>query len=259
MAISIVVSNDMWNEKDSAAQVSAYDDLNVYVHFDQAISHELGYIENEVTHFMLQVSSGGEVLAELKTNRVLPELMSEAKNFKNGKFKFPLSAMPNALSQSYHALFAQKMAQKPAATYRIELSFSTDNPIQAGQSLAQAQFDFELTEDAKSYLGQIAEANIAQGADVEEDPEAKQAAFARINTPSEKFEQVMLSLVNRASGDVWVMLGYNSGQLHKVPYQQTLTLCVPAGENVYKYENQACGTNFGQVSPRHAEQRMEVY
>ncbi|MFN3316353.1 MAG: hypothetical protein ACK40K_06045, partial [Raineya sp.] len=126
MSIQIVVSNDMWNEKSHTQQANAYDDLNVYVHFDQPISHALEYIENDVTNFWLNVSTNGELIATLKANKILTELMNEAKNFQNGKFKFPLCSLPNALSQSYHAVFAQKMASLPAGTYTIELTFQTD-------------------------------------------------------------------------------------------------------------------------------------
>lgn len=259
MAINIVVSNDMWNEKNSVSQVSAYDDVNVYVHFDQPISHELEYIENDITRFWLTLTNQGEVLATLKANKVVMELMDEAKNFKNGKFKFPVCSLPNALSQSFHAVFAQKMASLPAGMYAIEVTFETDNPLQKDKVLAQTSFSFELTEDAKPYLQKIAEENIAQGADVEEDAEAKKEAFARINSPSQSFDTAILTLHNKASSDIWVMIGYNSGSKYLVAYQQSITIQVPTGEAVYKVEGNECSTNYGQVSKKQAEQSLEVY
>lgn len=259
MPINIVVSNDMWNEKNSVSQVSAYDDLNVYVHFDQPISHELEYIAQDVTLFWLKLAVHGEAIAELKANKVLPELMDEAKNFKNGKFKFPICSLPNALSQSFHAVFAQKMSAMEAGIYPIEISFETDNAPQKGNILAQASFQFELTEDAKPHLQKIAEENTAQGADIEEDAEAKKEAFERINRPSENLATAMLTLHNRASSDIWVMIGYNSGVKYLVAYQQSITIQVPTGENVYRVEGNACSTNYGQVGKKQESQDMDIY
>jgi hypothetical protein len=259
MPINIVVSNDMWNEKNSVSQVSAYDDVNVYVHFDQPISHELEYIEQEVTHFWITLTTQDEILATLKANKVLPELIDEAKTFKNGKFKFPVCSLPNALLQSFHAVFAQKMASLEAGTHSIDVTFETDNPLQKGKALAQTSFFFELTEDAKAHLQKVAEENIAQGADIEEDTEAKKEAFERIKQSSESFDTAMLTLHNKASSDIWVMIGYNSGNKYVVAYQQSITIQVPTGETIYKVEGNECSTNYGQVGKKQATQTLEVY
>lgn len=219
MPIQLVVSNDMWNEKANAEIVSAYDDINIYVHFEQPISYELEYIENDVTNFHLILRSQGENISILKANKVLNELMDEAKNFKNGKFKFPVCCLPNALSQNFHAAFAQNMAEKPAGTYTIEVCFETDNPLQKGKILAQSSFQFEMPEDSKAHLQKITQENLAQGADIADDPEAKKVAFERINASSEKFETVNLTLINKGSEDIWVMIGFNSGNKYLVAYQ----------------------------------------
>lgn len=259
MSIQIVVSNDMWNEKNHAQQANAYDDLNVYVHFDQPISHALEYIENDVTNFWLQASTNGEHIATIKANKILTELMNEAKNFQSGKFKFPLCTLPNALSQKYHAIFAQKMASLPAGTYTIELSFYTDNPLQEGKILAQNTFQFELSEDAKTHLQRVAEENIAQGADVEDDVAAKQAAFERIKQGAVQLDSTQLTLINRGAGDIWVMIGYNSGKKYLVGYQQSIQVQAPTGETIYKYEDNQCLTNYGMISKKHTEQTFEVW
>lgn len=259
MAIKIVVSNDMWNEKNSISQVSAYDDVNLYVLFDQPISHELEYIEQDITHFWLKLATNGELIATLKANKVLPELMDEAKTFKNGKFKFPVCSLPNALSQSFHAVFAQKMSAMTAGVYAIEVTFETDNSLQKRKVLAQTSFDFELTDDAKPHLLRIAEENMAQGADIEEDAEAKKEAFARINSSSQSFDKAMLTLHNKASSDIWVMIGFNSGNKYLVAYQQSITVQVPTGEAVYKVEGGSCTTNYGHVSKKQESQSLEVY
>lgn len=259
MSINLVVSNDMWNEKNHIPSVSAYDDVTLYALFDQSISHELEYIENDITHFWITLSTNGEFISKLKANKVLNELMDEAKTFKNGKFKFPLCALPNALSQSYHAAFAQKMATMSAGTYQIDVLFETDNPLQKDKILAEISFDFELTDDAKTHLQNIAEQNIAQGADIEEDAEAKKAAFDRINQPSEKFDTANLTLTNKGFGDIWVMIGYNSGIKTLVSYQQKINLTVPTGETLYKLENDECTTNYGQISKTQLNQSFDVY
>jgi hypothetical protein len=249
----------MWNEKKHSEQVSAYDEVQVYVHFDQAIVHELEYIENDLTQFYLEATLQGTPLATLKANRVLPELMEEAKQFRNGKFKFPLCCLPNALSQSFHAAFAQYMATQPEGLYEIALRFFTDNPLQAGKVLAESSFRFEIAQGAQAHLQRIADENIAQGADKEEDAAVKIAAFERIKQPSEQLDYVQLTLQNRGAGDIWVMIGYNSGQKHLVNYQDSLTLVVAAGEEVYKYENNQCTTNFGYIGKKQAAQSLEIY
>lgn len=259
MSINLIVSNDMWNEKNHVSNVSAYDDMNIYAHFDQPISHELEYIENDITHFWITLATNGEFISKLKANKVLNELMDEAKMFKNGKFKFPVSALPSALSQNYHAVFAQKMATMPAETYKIDVLFETDNPLQKDKILAEISFDFELTDDAKTHLQNIAEQNIAQGADIEEDAEAKKAVFDRINTPSEKFDTANLTVSNKGFGDIWLMIGYNSDFKVLVPYQKTVTMPVPTGETLYKFENNECTTNYGRISNTKLNQSFEVY
>lgn len=259
MSIHLVVSNDMWNEKNHASTVSAYDDITIYAHFEQPISHQLEYIENEVTYFWITLKTNGEVISKLKANKVLNELMDEAKMFKNGKFKFPVSSLPNALSQSYHAAFAQKMVTMSAGTYQIEVDFETDNPLQKDSILATTSFDFELTDDAKTHLQKIAEENIAQGADVEEDAEAKKAAFERINQPSEKFDTTNLTLINKAFGDIWVMIGYNSANKLLVPYQKSITVSAKTGETIYRLEGDECTANYGQISKMQLNQSFEVY
>ncbi len=259
MSIQIIVSNDMWNEKTHVPKVSAYDDINLYVLFDQPVSHELEYVENDVTNFWLTLKTQGAEISTLKANKVLNELMSEAKSFKNGKFKFPVCSMPNALSQSYHALFAQKMAGKPAGKYEIEATFHTDNPVQKGKTLASVTFTFDLEEGAKAHLLKTASENLANGADKQDDPAAKAAAFDRINQPSQKFDNVELTLVNKAGTDIWVMLGYNSGKKHLVTYQKSITLTVPAGTELYKFSGSECTTNYGTVGRTKAKQSFDVY
>jgi hypothetical protein len=259
MAINLIISNDMWNEKNHIPSVSAYDDVTLYALFDQPISHELEYIENDVTLFWITLSTNGEFISKLKANKVLNELMDEVKMFKNGKFKFSVCALPNALSQNYHAAFAQKMATMSAGTYKIDVNFETDNPLQKDKILAETSFDFELTDDAKSHLQNIAEQNIAQGADVEEDAEAKKAAFERINQPSEKFETTHLTLINKAFGDIWVMIGYNSENKLLVPYQKSITVSAKTGETLYRLEGDECTANYGQISKMHLNQSFEIY
>ena len=259
MSINLIVSNDMWNEKNHIPSVSAYDDITVYAHFDQPISHELEYIENDSTNFWITLTTNGEVISKLKANKILNELMDEAKMFKNGKFKFPVCALPSALSQNYHAAFAQKMATMSAGIYKIDVLFETDNPLQKDKILAETSFEFELTDDAKSHLQKIAEENLAQGADIEEDTEAKKSAFERINQPSEKFDTANLTVSNKGFGDIWLMIGYNSNFKLLVPYQKTITMPVPTGETLYKFENNECTTNYGQISNTKLNQSFEVY
>ncbi|MFN3316354.1 MAG: hypothetical protein ACK40K_06050, partial [Raineya sp.] len=78
------------------------------------------------------------------------------------------------------------------------------NPIQEGKILAQNTFQYEVSEDAKVHLQKVAEENIANGADVEEDVAAKQAAFERIKQGSVQLDTAQLTLVNRGASDIWV-------------------------------------------------------
>ncbi len=160
MPIQIVVSDDMWNEKKHSQQVSAYDDVQVYAHFDQAISHELEYIEKDITHFWLEVTHQGALIATLKTNKILPELMDEAKQFKNGKFKFPLCSLPSALSQSYQAEKSHLGQLRHAWQSRYEAWHKQYNSFQ--QKFIKATLSDATMEQLLLALGAEAQPN-AQG------------------------------------------------------------------------------------------------
>lgn len=249
----------MWNETEHSQEVYATDLIEAHVKFDQPISHELEYIEKDITRFYLTLKTSDTVISRITANKVLNELMTEAKDFRNGKFRFPISKAPDALSLTYHAAFAAVMAEKPAGTYPIEVSFETDNPLQQGKVLAQCQFNFILGVTDGDYLRQIAADNSAQGADKEEDPEAKKEFYDNLNKPKEKFDTVLVTLTNKGSGDIVVMAGYNSGLKYLVNYQGSVEVPIPASTELYRYENGSCGTNYGKVGATQASQVVEVY
>lgn len=185
MPVTLVVSNDMWNEKNHAAAVSSFDSLDVYVHFDQPISHELEYVEKDVTRFWVEIAHNGQLISRLTANKVINELMDEAKMFKNGKLKFSLCKLPDALTQHFHAAFAAYMANQPEGSYDLTATLFTDNPIQNGNPLGQARFSFTVEPGSHDHLRNVAQVNTENGADQEEDPEAKAAFYANLNKPME--------------------------------------------------------------------------
>ena len=106
MTIELIASNSPWNDKTHSPRIESWDPVEVHARFDQPISHELGYVDKDVTLFWLDVLVADAPVSRLTLNKVLPELQDEAKTFKNGRFRFPLCKLPDALSQTYHAAFA---------------------------------------------------------------------------------------------------------------------------------------------------------
>jgi hypothetical protein len=227
MPASIVVSNDMWNEKSHATQVSSFDSVDVYVHFDQPISHDLEYIENDVTRFWVEITHNGELVSRLAANKVLNELMDEARMFKNGKFKFSLCKLPDALTQHFHAAFATYMAGQPAGSYTLVATLYTDNPLQVGKPLAERQFTFVVEPNSAEHLQKVAQVNTENGADREEDPEAKAAFYARMNqsklaTATSTGTQLVKIQLKGSSGDVRVRLHTGPGTTLPTTIQQNI-------------------------------------
>ena len=250
----------MWNETANSSEFYGTDLLEAHIRFDQPISHELEYIENDVTRFFLTLESNGQFISRLSANKVLNELMTEAKDFRNGKFRFPICKMPDALTPNYHAAFAAAMAEMPAGTHEIKAIFETDNPLQKGKVLAEGSFSFILSDADRDYLRSVAAENNAKGADQEEDVEAKAAFYQNLGKPAEKHELVNVTLANKSSGEICVMAGYNSGTKYIVGYQASLQVSIPSGTELYRYdEQQGCSTNFGTVGSKEAALTMEVY
>lgn len=256
MPVQLLVSDSLWNEKDHCPSVSVYDDLTLWAHFDQPVSHELEYIENDITRFWVDLELNGEPAARLSANKILAELMDEAKTFKNGKFKFPILSMPNALSNSYHAAFALKLAGMPAGKYTVNARFYTDNPIQQDRVLAELNFELDLPEGAQGHLQQVAQANLEQRADREDDVQAKAEAFERIKQGGAKFDTVRLTLQNTTSAPQWLRVG--TGEKIYVEAQSSVTVSAPAGDMVYQVKDEHMSRQLGTVSPRAEEQTIVV-
>lgn len=179
MPIEILASNSPWNEKTHCPTIESWDPVEVHVRFDQPIVHELEYVEKDVTLFWVEVTLNGEVVSRLATNRVLPELMDEARTFRNGRFRFSLCKQPDAMSQHFHAAFPKAAAELAPAAYPVTLKLFTDNPLQEGKVLAEQTFVFEVAAGSADHLKKVAEENAAQGADQVDDAAAKAEKYAK--------------------------------------------------------------------------------
>lgn len=179
MPIEILASNSPWNDKTHSPTIESWDPVEVHVRFDQPIVHELEYVEKDVTLFWVEVVLNGEVVSRLATNRVLPELMDEARTFRNGRFRFSLCKQPDAMSQHFHAAFPKAAAGLAPGVYPVELKLYTDNPLQEGKVLAERTFTFEVAAGSSDHLNKVAEENAAQGADQVDDAAAKAEKYAK--------------------------------------------------------------------------------
>jgi len=180
MPITLIASNSLWNEKDHVALIESWDPIEVHVRFDQPISHELEYVDKDVTLFWVEVAVAGEPVSRLVANKVLPELMDEARSFKNGRFRFSLMKAPDALSQHHHARFAEVMAERAPGRYPVTLTLYTDNAQQAGKALAEASFELALEAGSQDMLRDVAAKSREAGADQLEDAEAKAAKMSAL-------------------------------------------------------------------------------
>jgi len=214
MTIELIASNSPWNDKTHSPRIESWDSVSVHARFDQPISHELGYIDKDVTLFWLDVLVGDAPVSRLALNKVLPELQDEAKTFKNGRFRFPLCKLPDALSQTYHAAFAETLATYAPGVYPVTVALWTDNDLQKDTALATLTFEFEVAAGSADHLKSIADQNRALGADTLDDAEAKTAAFkARWASDKPKATSASTIRVKLAAkhGDVRVRLHTGPG------------------------------------------------
>ncbi len=249
MTIELIASNSPWNDKTHSPRIESWDSVEVHARFDQPISHELGYVDKDVTLFWLDVLVGGAPVSRLDLNKVLPELQDEAKTFKNGRFRFPLCKLPDALSQTYHAAFAETLATYAPGVYPVTVDLWTDNDLQKGAALATLTFEFEVAAGSADHLKSIADQNRALGADTLDDAEAKTAAFkARWASDKPKAASTSTIRVKLAAkhGDVRVRLHTGPGASMPTTVSKHVTTdwhTLQVGSKIELLDNQDNRTN----------------
>lgn len=186
MDLTLIASNSPWNETTHQPLIESWDPVEIHARFDQPLSHALEYVDKDVTLFWLEVFVGETPVSRLVIDKVLPELMDEARTFKKGRLRFPLCKLPDALSRTHHATFAETLADYPPGTYPVTVSLWTDNDLQKDAPLATMTFDFALAPGSADHLRSIAEQSRALGADALDDPEKKAAFFKKLWAPSDR-------------------------------------------------------------------------
>jgi hypothetical protein len=180
MSMELIVSNSPWNEKTHCTSIECWDPVEVHVRFDQPIVHELEYVDQDVTLFWVEVALNGEIVSRLATNCVLAELQDAMRMFRDGRFRFSLCKLPDALTNHRHARFAARAATLAPGAYPVSLTLFTDNQLQAGKPLAEATFTFEIAPGSAEHLAKIAADNEAEGVDQVDDAAAKAERFAQL-------------------------------------------------------------------------------